>query len=165
MTIHTSASQSEGHSRFNQFWRSGFQSGFQGLKIAWNFLDAKMAKDEVAACLTQAREKAERAFQRIIAGVGVPSAFQGCPIKPLLERTLDVTQVEPLPAAEYLLILDRIKRHSLFHDLAAAKKAKSAPGSVTTCYDKPFDLDRYKETLSAIAEAFPPARKVPQIKL
>ncbi len=51
MTIHTSASQSEGHSRFNQFWRSRLQSGFQGLKIAWNFLDAAVTIERLETAL------------------------------------------------------------------------------------------------------------------
>ncbi len=66
MTIHTSASQSEGHSRFNQFWRSGLQSGFQGLKIAWNFLDAAVTI-----------ERLETALASIPFSAGVTAQVQG----------------------------------------------------------------------------------------
>ena len=78
------------------------------------------------------------------------------PLAPLFARATDASTIEPLPTAEYLLILDRIKRYALPEDLSEAAKRTGI-----SCYERPFPLEEQLSRLREIAEAFPPAKPVP----
>ncbi len=78
------------------------------------------------------------------------------PLAPLFARATDASTIEPLPTAEYLLILDRIKRYALPEDLSEAAKRTGI-----SCYERPFPLEEQLGRLREIAEAFPPAKPVP----
>lgn len=77
-------------------------------------------------------------------------------LAPLFARATDPGTIEALPTAEYLLILDRIRRYALPEDGQEAIKRTGIP-----CFDKPFPLDDQIVRLQEIASAFPPAKKVP----
>jgi hypothetical protein len=75
------------------------------------------------------------------------------PLSPLFVRATDAGSIEPLPAAEYLLILDRLTRYALREDLRELSTRKAVP-----CFQRPFPLDERLEKLKEIANAFPPPK-------
>jgi hypothetical protein len=70
----------------------------------------------------------------------------------LFARAVDETTIEALHSGEYLLILDRVKRLSLDHDLLHFSNREP-------CYLEDFDVAKFEPKLREIAEAFSPARK------